>query len=144
MNPIFALIIILITFTTGYFINLKVKLKSPINRFETIDGLRGFLAISVFIHHSSIWYKYLHTGHWVVPDSNLFNQLGQTGVAYFFMISSFLFVNRLIEFKGENYDWKSFFVKRFFRLAPLYFFIMIIIIIIVFNQSNWILSTDYI
>lgn len=141
-NPLFALIVILITFITGYVISLKYKLKTSPTRFETIDGLRGFLAICVFIHHSNVWYKYLHTGNWVAPNSNLFNQLGQTGVTFFFMISSFLFVKILIDFNGVNYDWKSFFIKRFFRLAPLHFFITIIII--VFIQSNWMINTSYI
>ncbi|MDX2361469.1 MAG: acyltransferase [Crocinitomicaceae bacterium] len=144
LNPLFALIVILITFLTGYLINIKYKVRTSSKRFESIDGLRGFLAISVFIHHSTIWYKYLHTGNWAPPDSKFFTQLGQTGIALFFMISSFLFINKLIEFKGKNYDWKSFFIKRFFRLAPLHFFAVSIIIIIVFIESNWTLHTGYI
>ncbi len=142
-NPVFAFIILFITFFTGYFINLFYKLKPVSHRFGTIDGLRGFLAIGVFIHHSNIWYKYLHTGNWVAPESYFFNQLGQTGVALFFMISSFLFVNKLINFKGQNYDWKSFYMRRFFRLAPLHFIVVIGIIIIVFMQSNWTLNVSY-
>ncbi|MEM5567051.1 acyltransferase [Psychroserpens sp. AS72] len=142
-NPFFALLIILITFCTGYIINLKYKLKVSPNRFETIDGLRGFLAVSVFIHHSNIWYTYVQTGNWASPDSNLFNQLGHTSVSLFFMISSFLFVKMLMDFKGENYDWKSFFVRRIFRLAPLHFCITTIIIVIVFIQSNWELNVSY-
>jgi len=142
-NPLFALIILTITFLTGYLINIKYKFGTLINRFQTIDGLRGFLAISVFIHHSNIWYRYLHTDQWILPDSNLYSQLGQTGVAFFFMISSFLFVNKLLEFKRVNYDWKFFFIKRVFRLVPLHFFIVAIIVIIVFIQSNWTLNTSF-
>ena len=142
-NPLFALIIILITFSTGYLITLKYEVIASSKRVETIDGLRGFLAICVFIHHSNIWYRYLHTGDWVSPESNLYNQLGETGVAFFFMISSFLFVKILIDFKGDNYDWKSFFIRRFLRLAPVHFLITSIVIIIVFIQSNWVINTDY-
>lgn len=142
-NPLFAVIILLITFCTGYAINLKYKFTPSSDRFETIDSLRGFLAISVFIHHSNIWYKYLHTGNWEAPESNIFNQLGQTGVALFFMISSFLFINKLINFKGESFNWKSFFLKRIFRLVPLHIFITLTIIIIVFIESNWTLNTGY-
>lgn len=143
LNPLYALVIFLITFSTGYLINKKYKFKPASNRFETIDGLRGFLAISVFICHSTVWYKYLHTGNWTVPDSSFYTQLGQTGVVFFFMISGFLFINKLIVFKGSSYDWKSFFVKRFFRLAPLHFFIVLIIILIVFIQSDWSFNTSY-
>jgi len=142
LNPIYALIIFAITFLTGYLINIKYKFGTATNRFETIDGLRGFLAIGVFIHHSTIWYKYIHTDQWVAPNSNLFSQLGQTSVSFFFMISSFLFVNKLLEFKGMNYDWKNFFIKRVFRLVPLHFFIVSIIVVIVFIQSDWTLNTS--
>ena len=143
-NPLFAIVILIITFLTGYLINLKYKLATPTsNRYEGIDGLRGFLAISVFIHHSNIWYKYLHTGGWIAPDSNLYNQLGSTAVSFFFMISSFLFVKILMDYKGENYNWKNFFIKRFFRLAPLHFFATAAIITVVFIQSNWIVISNH-
>ena len=141
-SPLFVLAILLITFLTGYLINIKHQSTTRTKRYETIDGLRGFLAICVFIHHSNIWHKYLHTGEWVAPDSNLLNQLGQTGVALFFMISSFLFVKMLIEYNKDNYDWKFFFIKRLFRLTPLHFFTVTIIIIIVLIQSDWTLKTS--
>ncbi len=48
LNPFFALVIFLIAYITAYLINLKYKLHSVNNRYETIDGLRGFLALSVF------------------------------------------------------------------------------------------------
>ena len=95
-NPIFAVIILLITFCTGYAINLKYKFTPNSNRFETIDSLRGFLAISVFIHHSNIWYKYLHTGNWEAPESNVFNQLGQTGIAFFLLINWLVLKEKVI------------------------------------------------
>lgn len=31
-------------------------------RISSIDGLRGYLAFGVFMHHSCIWYFYLRTG----------------------------------------------------------------------------------
>jgi len=142
LNPLFALMVLIIAFITGYILNRKFTKNENSNRFAEIDGLRGFLAISVFIHHASIWYKYLHTGQWTNPDSILFSHLGITAVVLFFMISSFLFVNKLLEFKGESYDWKNFFMRRFYRLAPLNFFSVAVIIFIVFKESNWIINTD--
>lgn len=144
MSPVFAFAVYFVTFLTGYFLNKLYKKTSPSNRYESIDGLRGLLAISVFIHHSYIWYKYLQTGDWKAPDSNFFNQLGLTGVSLFFMISSFLFVSKLLNFKGEKYDWKYFYINRFFRLAPLHIFIVFVIVLIVLNQSNWMLNPNLI
>ena len=44
LNPLFAVIVMTIACITGYIINLKAKTKKSNSRFETIDGLRGFLA----------------------------------------------------------------------------------------------------
>lgn len=140
LNPIYAAIILSIAILTGYLINLKNKFVGSKARFETIDGLRGFLAVCVFISHTTVWHGYIQKGLWVLPKSNLFSQLGHASVAFFFMISSFLFFNRLLEFKGERFNWKSFYIKRIFRLVPLHFFIVLIILLIVFIQSDWVLN----
>lgn len=142
-NPFFVLIALLVAFLTAWPLSLVTTQKTGAPGFETLDGLRGFLAISVFIHHAAIWYNYLHTGTWTDPKSDFFNQLGQVGVAFFFMISAFLFVNKLLVFKGDSYNWRSFFMKRFFRLVPLHFFAVGLILLVVFIQSNWELQTGF-
>jgi len=123
LNPLFAVLVFLIGFLVAYLINLKYQLKSPSHRYETLDGLRGFLAISVFIHHTSVWYGYLQTGSWMEPNSNLFNHLGQSSVSLFFMISSFLFISKLL-IVGVLSDWtlkvsNLEFLKNLFRWAGL-------------------------
>jgi len=142
LHPLFALLVFLVGFLVAFLINLKYQLKPLANRFETLDGLRGFLAISVFIHHISIWYIYLQTGNWTEPDSNLFNQLGQSAVALFFMISSFLFISKLLNFKGTEYPWKTFYIGRFFRIAPLYFLSFSLVILFVGILSDWTLNVS--
>lgn len=142
LNPLFAATLLLICYITANVILRFYTVEYNKSRFTTIDGLRGFLAVFVFIHHSVIWYKYLESGIWTLPKSNLYIHLGQTAVTFFFMISSFLFANKLIEFKGSEYDWKSFFTKRFFRLGPLHFFGILLIVIIVGIQSEWVLYSS--
>jgi peptidoglycan/LPS O-acetylase OafA/YrhL len=61
------------------------------DRYASLDGLRGYCAFFVFLHHASIWYSYLHTNSWAAPPSHFYNHLGQSGVAIFFMITGFLF-----------------------------------------------------
>lgn len=142
LNPFFALFIYLVAFITAYLINLKYKLKSVDNRYETIDGLRGFLALGVFIHHVSIWRAYCLYPVWEAPKSNLYNHFGQTSVAFFFMITSFLFVSKLLNNGDKEFNWKNFFISRFFRLVPMYFFSVLLIIVFVFILSNWQLKTS--
>lgn len=78
----------------------------PQGRFATIDGLRGFLAFFVFLHHSCIWYFYLRSGKWEVPPSNLYTHFGESSVALFFMITGFLFLSKLIEDRSKKIDWE--------------------------------------
>ncbi|MBK0401533.1 acyltransferase [Adhaeribacter sp. BT258] len=139
LHPLFALGIFLLAFLTGFLINkiLKPGISSLPSRYETIDGLRGLLGIGVFIHHASIWHQYLQTGTWTLTSSNLFNHFGQTSVALFFMISAFLFTKKLIQARKEPFDWAYFFVSRFFRLVPMYYFSLAIIILYVLILSDW-------
>ncbi len=136
-SPFIALITFSIAFSTTYILNKIFKVKIPINRFENIDGLRGFLAICVFMHHSSIWYQYYEIGEWATPKSALYAQLGDSSVRFFFMITSFLFVHKILKVKTSPIHWLSFFTARFFRLAPLFYSTLAIIIFIVYLNSNF-------
>lgn len=96
-------------------------------RYPEIDGLRGYLAFFVFLHHGYIWYYFLQDGTWEQPDSNLFNQFGQTAVALFFIITAFLFTNKLIHARGKELDWRRYIISRFYRLFPIYFFSVLVV-----------------
>ncbi|MFK7050306.1 acyltransferase [Flavobacterium davisii] len=142
LNPFFAIIIFLIAFATAYLINLNYKITNDNTRYETIDGIRGFLAIGVFIHHSSIWFQYLQIKSWEAPKSNLYNQLGQTSVSLFFMITSFLFVTKLLNSKNQKINWNIIFISRFFRLVPMYLVSIFPLVLIIFIISNWQLNVS--
>ena len=100
-------------------------------RFAGIDGLRGYLAFFVFMHHSAIWYFYLRSGEWKASPSNLYTHFGQSGVAMFFMITGFLFFTKLLNGRRRPIDWLQLVVSRVLRLAPLYVFAMICLFTIV-------------
>lgn len=136
LNPLFALVIILIACLTAYIINLKYKITHTSSRYESVDGLRGFLAISVFISHASIWYQLIQEGKWI-SKSYLYSQLGSTSVAFFFMISSFLFISKLLNSREKEFSWKAFFISRFFRLVPMYYFSVAIIVLFAMGITNW-------
>lgn len=109
-------------------------------RFAAIDGLRGYLALFVFLHHSAIWYFYLRIGIWRVPPSNLFTILGQGGVGLFFMITGFLFFNKLLDARHKSVDWTRLYISRVLRLLPLYAFAMLAMFTIVGIASHWTLN----
>ncbi|MGE8183683.1 acyltransferase [Pseudomonas sp. B14-6] len=106
------------------------------SRYASIDGLRGYLAFGVFVHHSIITWIFLRTGVIEFPPSNFYSQLGQGSVALFFMITGFLFWNRLLT-QGRQHDWLAFAVSRVFRLYPLYLPLMLIVFVTVFYLQDW-------
>ncbi len=106
-------------------------------RFASIDGLRGYLAFFVFLHHSSIWYFYLNTGSWRLPPSNIYTNFGQSSVAVFFMITGFLFYDKIFNERHNGTDWLKLFVSRVLRLTPLYLFTITLLFIIVAVLSSF-------
>lgn len=142
-NPIFAIIIFLIAIFTAYLIRLKYKMNYSKSRNESIDGMRGFLAVAVFIHHAFIWHQFLQSGSWEPPSSNLYAQLGQTSVSLFFMITSFLFISKLLNDGEKGFNWKSFFLSRVFRIVPMYLFSILLITVSVMIISNWQITTKF-
>jgi peptidoglycan/LPS O-acetylase OafA/YrhL len=105
-------------------------------RFVAIDGLRGYLAFGVFIHHTVITWFYLQTGKIEVPPSNFYTQIGVTSVALFFMITGFLFWGRLLQ-QGRDSDWLAFTISRLFRIYPLYLLLLLVVVLTIFHQQNW-------
>ena len=105
-------------------------------RFSTIDGLRGFLALAVFLHHSSIWYYYLRGAKWVVPPSRLYTHFGETSVVIFFMITGLLFTAKLRNSRDKPIDWLRLYVGRVLRLLPLYSLAMLALLATVYVATH--------
>lgn len=110
-------------------------------RYQSIDGLRGLLAISVFVHHVVVTWFYLQFNQWKDLPSNFYNQLGETSVSLFFMITAFLFFGRLLD-QARNFDWKKFFISRFFRIYPLYFVALLVVYLTVLVASGFHLNVS--
>lgn len=109
-------------------------------RYVSIDGLRGFLAFFVFLHHGSIWYVHLRQQVWVPPDSNLYRHLGDTSVALFFMITAFLFTTKVLESRSRPVDWVRLYIGRVMRLFPLYAVAVAILFAMVATLTDWTLE----
>jgi len=115
-------------------------------KYEVVDSLRGYLALFVFFHHFIITYYWKTTGLWLRPTSDFQNNLGLVSVALFFMITGFLFVDKLLENKNEKYKaqyWLDFYIKRILRIVPLYVFSLFILFLFVAIQSDFVLNVDF-
>jgi peptidoglycan/LPS O-acetylase OafA/YrhL len=113
---------------------LRASLGSA-SRNVPIDGIRGYLAFGVYVHHCLLTWIYLREGHLILPPHNFEFELGATSVAVFFMITAFLFWGRA-QAKG-GLEVKSFFISRLFRIYPLYVFALILICSGVAYKSHW-------
>lgn len=138
--PFFVIVTAFVIAKAVVFFQLKTTTTK--GRHSGIDGLRGFLAIGVFIHHTFIWRNYCLTGNWEAPTSNFHNQLGQTSVALFFMISGYLFIKKLIDNRESGLNWSRFFIGRIARLVPLYYFSLLIIVLASLMLNGWALNTS--
>ncbi len=93
----------------------------------TVDGLRGFLAISVFLHHAAVYQRFAGSGVWEAPPSAFYAAAGPVGVAIFFAITAYLFWGRVL---NGGMDWLSFYIGRVFRIGPLYLVATVIVLAI--------------
>ena len=105
-------------------------------RLGCIDGLRGILALNVFLYHYVVTYYFFVRGQWAVPPESFYCLLGDSGVGLFFMVTGFLFWNKILTSRG-HVDWRKLYISRFFRLVPLYLFAVAFVVAIVFIAGGF-------
>lgn len=103
--------------------------QSP-SHYASIDGLRGYLALGVVLHHAVITFYAQHGSAWQNPPSRFYTLIGQCGVALFFMITGFLFWQKAVN-SGGNIRWKALYSGRFKRLTPAYIFSLVCVVLAV-------------
>jgi peptidoglycan/LPS O-acetylase OafA/YrhL len=130
-NPTFALLALAIALGTISLVRWLPPEPLGHGRYGSIDGLRGYLAFFVFLHHSTVWYAYLRTGTWAIVPSRLYTQLGQSSVSLFFMITGFLFFSKLLDARRKPLDWTRLYISRVLRLTPLYLAAMVVLGLVV-------------
>lgn len=111
-------------------------------RLASVDGLRGYLAFWVYLHHAAIWYFYLRTDQWRVPPSHLYTHFGEASVAVFFMVTGLLFFGKLRRARGQRIDWAQLYTGRLLRLGPLYALALCALLLTVAVQSDWQLRVE--
>lgn len=140
VNPCFFAMAVAIAISVCSILGKFRRIDLISGRYQSIDGLRGYLALFVFLHHASTSYFYAATGIWRSPPTHLAVHLGQTSVLLFFMITSFLFYGKLIDNTGQRLSWTGFFTGRVLRLAPLYAAVVTTMLCLAFVESQGVLA----
>ena len=113
-------------------------------RYDFLDGLRGVAVLWVMAHHflygfdarpafvQTVLFFKTHNWNWAAQlSSDIFNNVyvrltffGNYGVDLFFVISGFLITGLLLEFLDKKVDIKRFYIRRFFKIIPHYYFVV--------------------
>ena len=118
----------------------SIQLPDARGRIGCIDGLRGYLATGVVIHHFVIWLGLLQGRPWEPPSNHVFQNLGQGAVVLFFMVTGALFYGKISD-GFAKVDWRALYVSRAFRLAPLFWFVFLLVNLIVFIRQGFAFPT---
>jgi peptidoglycan/LPS O-acetylase OafA/YrhL len=81
-----------------------------------LHALRFFAATAVFILHTVFW-----SARWVEPVLNFVNSYFQLGVQLFYVVSAFALMHSTRIYEKEPTWAAQFYLKRFFRIAPLFY-----------------------
>lgn len=102
---------------------------------SALDGLRGVLAFSVFVHHAYLTRLAALTGSWGTPDDAFVQLLGLGPVAIFFMITAFLFWSRALATKG-HFAPLGFYRSRLRRIYPAFAGSIVSLLLVVAWQTH--------
>ncbi len=102
----------------------KAAMTKPFIRLDFLDVLRFFAILYVVISHLVlIPQPNLAIPDWIAPF--LING-GDAGVSLFFVLSAFSLSYSMNARVNESSPTRSFYIRRFFRIAPLFYFLMVL------------------
>jgi peptidoglycan/LPS O-acetylase OafA/YrhL len=91
-------------------------------RIPALDGLRGIAILLVLLWHSAFRTPFLHN-----PTLNRLVGIGRlswSGVDLFFVLSGFLIGGILLDHRQSPNYFKTFYLRRAYRILPLYFVVL--------------------
>lgn len=132
--------VFLVAFATADLFTHRLPVTPERARDTQLDGLRGLLALAVFICHVAAWHHYLHTGSYMQAGAGLFSEFAKIGVFMFFMITGYLFIGKLLAEKEKGINWTKFAISRLLRIMPLYLFAMAVMLFIIILDSDFVIN----
>ncbi len=109
-------------------------MQTDIKKYDFVDALRGLAILAVILVHSSQR----------VAPTNLtlqwFMSEGNSGVQLFYVVSSLtLCMSWMARSSHEMFPARNFFIRRFFRIAPMFYFAILLYIIVLngFSPRYW-------
>ncbi|WP_426671959.1 acyltransferase family protein [Mucilaginibacter sp. McL0603] len=114
------------------------------HRFKYIDSLRGIAIILVIFHHSHPYFAGIEN-YRLPAFFESFLQNGDKGVILFFLMSAFtLCLSLSKKINTEQYPIRNYFLRRAFRIVPLYYFMIILILLTrISNPTNYSLLANF-
>ncbi len=104
--------------------------RTETGKLDYIDALRGIAALSIFFYHIHGTVDSATNGAFpvqIIPDR--FISLTLAGIPLFFIISAFTLYLSLDKKAGEKRKFFKFYLRRFFRIAPLFYVLLIFVVL---------------
>jgi peptidoglycan/LPS O-acetylase OafA/YrhL len=114
-------------------------LDSPKRSIPSLDGLRAIAVLLVVFAHAGVLEKAgsaATRSHLNIASTILKIDAGDLGVSLFFVISGYLITTLLLKERSEagRINLKRFYLRRFFRIFPPYYFYLFVIAILWINH----------
>lgn len=110
--------------------NIPIAIERSV-RFQGIEALRAFAAVSIILFHLA------SSGGAALPEG--FSFIGSHfgfGVPLFFVVSGFSLAHGYYDNLATKDSLSNYYIRRFFRIAPLFYFIMVLQLINLWLNNN--------
>lgn len=98
-----------------------------------LDGVRGIAIVLVLLHHFTVFDPRTRADAWL----SFSTLLGWSGVDLFFVLSGFLITGILLDARGSDRYFSSFYARRILRIFPLYYLIVALSFIVLPLFPRW-------